>query len=182
MRLLPLLFLLPLLALQAHAQSTVPQPAAPPAPSAAGPQQDAAAPVTAAPGIAAPAPAIAADTASNGPASATAAHHRTTWKQHFAQANIAHDGHLTFQEANGGFPTVARHFKEIDADKKGYVTEEDITNWHKLQRATHHPASTEQGLRPRPAFQQGATAPRPMNTSAAATALPMSKPDASSAK
>ena len=76
---------------------------------------------------------------------------------------------------------MARHFTEIDADKKGYVTEEDITNWHKLQRAMHHANQrrSDQGLRPRPAIQRGATAPQPINTTSNGKLLPMAQPDAS---
>jgi hypothetical protein len=159
MRLLPMLLALPLFALQAHAQTVAPQQPAP-APGA--------------PAAATPAPAAAAPVA--------AQHHRLTWQQHFAQANLAHDGHLTLQEASGGYPTVARHFTEIDADKKGYVTEEDITNWHKLQRAMRHanPGRTE-ALRPRPAIQRGVTAPQPIHTSTNGKLLPMTQPDPASA-
>jgi hypothetical protein len=98
-----------------------------------------------------------------------------TWKQRFTQANLAHDGHLTLQEAEGGYTSVARHFKEIDADKKGYVTEEDILNWHKLQRAMRHPngSRADQGLRPRPAMQHGMTTAQPINTSTDGMVLPM---------
>jgi hypothetical protein len=165
MRLLPVLLALPLLALQAHAQPA-PSKQASPAPGVAA--QAAPVPPGPAPGTVAP---------------ATPEHHRTTWQQRFAQANLAHDGHLTSQEASGGYPSVARHFKEIDADKKGYVTEEDIANWHKLQRTMHHSNQhrTDNGLQPRPAIQRGATAPRPMNTSTNGKLLPMAEPDASPA-
>jgi hypothetical protein len=157
MRLLPILFALPLLALQAHAQ-TASAPQSPPAPAAA-PTGDA---------------------APNALAPTAPEHHRMTSQQHFAQANLAHDGHLTLQEATGGYPTVARHFAEIDADKKGYVTEEDITNWHKLQRAMRHAnqGRTDGGLRPRPAFHEGASTPQPISTSTDGKMLPMTQPDA----
>jgi hypothetical protein len=165
MRLLPVLLFLPLLALQAHAQ-TAPPPQSTPAPSVAG---------QGGPATGGPAP--------NALAPATPEHHRMTWQQRFAQANLTHDGHLTAQEASGGYPSVARHFTEIDADKKGYVTEEDITNWHKLQRAMHHSSQrrSDDGLRPRPAIQRGAAAPRPINTSTNGKLLPMAQPDASPA-
>jgi hypothetical protein len=106
-----------------------------------------------------------------------------TWKQRFAQANLAHDGHLTMQEASGGYPSLAKHFKEIDADNKGYVTEEDIANWHKLQRAMHHSnhSTTGEALRPRPAIQRGVAAPQPIKTSTNRNVLPMAQPDAASA-
>jgi hypothetical protein len=157
MRPLLVMLALPLFALQAHAQTAPPQPPA-------------TAPVAAASSPTAKAPALAA-----------MEHHRMTWQQRFAQANLAHDGHLTAQEASGGFPSVARHFQEIDADKKGFVTEEDITNWHKLQRAMHHSthARTDEGLRPRPAMQQGLTEPPQIRrTSTDSTVLPMTQPDA----
>ena len=150
MRVLPVVLALPLLVLQAHAQPAAPQPGT---------------------------PAPAAPTA---PTAATPQHHRLTWQQHFAQANLAHDGHLTLQEASGGYPTVARHFKEIDADNKGFVTEEDIANWHKLQRAMHHAnhGQTGDALRPRHAIQLGVPAPQPINTSTDSKLLPMTQPDA----
>jgi len=156
MRLLFMLLALPLLALQAQAQT------APPLQTVSRPP------------IAAPA-----DSASNPVDPATPQHHRMTWQQHFTQANLAHDGHLTLQEASGGYPTVARHFTEIDADKKGYVTEEDIGTWHKLQRAMRHSNRTGQELRPRHAIHQGVTTPQPIHTSADGRMLPMTAPDAS---
>ena len=52
-----------------------------------------------------------------------------TWQQHFAQANLAHDGHLTRAEATAGFPLIAKHFDDIDADHKAYVTENDVKSW-----------------------------------------------------
>jgi hypothetical protein len=66
---------------------------------------------------------------------------RQTWEQHFDQANLAHDGHLTAAQANGGYAVIARHFEEVDADHKGYVTEADIKAWrltHKAVRRTPH--------------------------------------------
>jgi hypothetical protein len=176
MRVLPALLLLPLLALPAHAQPASPQPTAPPA--TPGSQ---AAP---APASASPAPTTADSTATSAPAKAASReHHRLTWKERFAEANVAHDGHLTLAEAKAGYKSLVRHFNEIDADKKGYVTEEDITNWHKLQRAMHHAnhGTTEQGLRPRPAMQQGVITPQPLHTSTSTRLLPMAQPDTASA-
>jgi hypothetical protein len=143
MRLLPIFLALPLLALQAHAQTAPPQSAYPAA---------------SAPSTGTPAP--------NATAPTTPAHHRMTWKQRFTQANLAHDGHLTMQEASGGDPSLARHFTEIDADKKGFVTEEDVTNWHKMQRAMRHSnrSQTNQGMQPRHAFEQGTITPQRVHT------------------
>jgi len=117
MRLMPLLFVLPLFFFQARAQTT---PVPPPAPPAAAAAADAPGAAPGATAHASPKP------------------HRMTWEQRFAEANVTHDGHLTLQQAEAGYPTIARHFHEIDADKKGYVTEEDISNWHKQLHATHH--------------------------------------------
>jgi hypothetical protein len=106
-----------------------------------------------------------------------------TWQQHFAQANLAHDGHLTMQEAHDGYPSLARHFTEIDADKKGFVTEGDVANWHKLQRAMHHAnhSQPEQGLRPSHAMQQGTIRPQRVNTTSGQL-LPMTQSDATTTR
>ena len=146
MRLLPVLLLLPLFALPAHAQT----PPAPPAPAAA---------------PAAPAP-------------ARAKPHRMSWKERFARANVTHDGHLTRQQAEQGYRTIARHFAEIDASKKGYITVEDIAAWHKLQRAMHHHRQDQDShaLHPRPAMQHGMAAPQEYNTSTDTKVAPMTQP------
>ena len=60
---------------------------------------------------------------------------RMTWEQHFTQADLAHDGHLTLEEAKGGFPLVAKHFDDIDVDHKGYVTTNDIRAWRVMRKA-----------------------------------------------
>lgn len=155
MRLLSALLLLPLLVGQAHAQSAA-TPSAAPAPGAA--------------------PAAAAAAAVN----AASPRHRMSWQQHFAQANTTHDGHLTRQQAEQGYPTIARHFAEIDAGKKGFVTVDDINAWHKLHRALRH-ARHEQssnGLHARPAMQHGMPAPHEINTSTDTNLAPMAQPAA----
>ena len=76
-------------------------------------------------------------------------HARVTWEQHFAQANLAHDGHLTLEEAKGGYADVARHFEDIDADHKGYVTRKDIQAWRVRRRAAHRVAKPAED-KPRP--------------------------------
>lgn len=107
-------------------------------------------------------PACAATIASSRPASskpaspdaAAARHSRQTWEQHFVQANAAHDGHLTPEEARDGFPLVARHFEDIDADHKGYVTQNDLRAWRIMKKAAHrlaHPPDDK--LKPRNATQ-----------------------------
>jgi Ca2+-binding EF-hand superfamily protein len=44
----------------------------------------------------------------------------------FAAADVNHDGKLTLEEAKAGMPRVAKNFDKIDADKKGYVTADQI--------------------------------------------------------
>lgn len=99
-----------------------------------------------------------------------------SWEQRFAQANTTGDGRLTLEQAKAGYVAVARHFKEIDLDGKGWVTTDDIRAWHKAQRAARQAAKAAaaaapagntggEALRPRPAYhrtfpnaQQGTTA------------------------
>jgi hypothetical protein len=69
---------------------------------------------------------------------APAPHHRLTMNERFAKANSTHDGRLTLAQAKTGYPTVARHFTEIDTAKKGYVTEPQIQAWEKAERELHH--------------------------------------------
>jgi len=122
MRLAPPLAALALLAVPAYAQTT---PPAAPSPTSA-PAAHAGAPAT--------------------PATAPAPHPHVSMAQKFASANTTHDGHLTAEQAKGGYPAVARHFAEIDATKKGYITEDDIRTWEKAERerrhATQQPAAT----------------------------------------
>ena len=77
-------------------------------------------------------------------------HHHMTWEKRFHQANTTHDGHLTLEQAKGGYRSVAAHFDEIDADKKGYVTEDDIRAWHKLRHAMHTRNRNSAGAPPQP--------------------------------
>ncbi len=105
-------------------------------------------------------------------------HVRMTWEKHFTRANLAHDGHLTMAEANGGYGLVARHFGEIDADHKGYVTENDIKAWHTSRRTIHRqktgPASPRKR---RSAMQPAPAAPGPVAVSVAGTAaMPLDLP------
>jgi hypothetical protein len=71
-------------------------------------------------------------------AAAAPKHTRLTMTQRFEQANTTHDGHLTLEQAKAGYKSVARHFAEIDADKKGYVTEDDIRAYNKAHHAGRH--------------------------------------------
>lgn len=81
-------------------------------------------------------------------------HTHMSWEERFTQANTEHDGHLTLEQAKIGYKTVARHFRDIDTDGKGFVTENDIRAWHALQRAARHSQGAEDPLRPRPAFNR----------------------------
>jgi hypothetical protein len=96
--------------------------------------------------------------AENPPESGASASHaaRQTWQQHFAQANAAHDGHLTSEQAKGGFAAVAKHFDDIDVDHKGYVTENDVRAWRLMRKAAHRLTKPQEDkLPPHAAFQRG---------------------------
>ena len=99
----------------------------------------------AAPAYAQTAPAAVPPAVATAPAAATtkpapAVHHRETMDERFAKANTTHDGHLTLAQAKAGYPTVAKRFTEIDAAKRGYVTEDDIRAWEKAERARREAA------------------------------------------
>jgi hypothetical protein len=66
------------------------------------------------------------------------AHKHLTMDQRFQQANVTHDGHLTEEQAQAGYKSIARHFAAIDKDKKGYITEDDIRAYNKMQHTLHH--------------------------------------------
>lgn len=83
-------------------------------------------------------PTTAPSTAAAKAPAAPAPHHRLTADERFSKANTTHDGHLTLAQAKIGYPTVARHFTEIDTAKKGYVTEDQIRAWEKAERDRHH--------------------------------------------
>jgi Ca2+-binding EF-hand superfamily protein len=46
--------------------------------------------------------------------------------ERFAAADKDKNGQLTLAEAKAGMPRVARNFDQIDADKKGYITLDQI--------------------------------------------------------
>lgn len=125
MRFLTAALVLPLLTVQAHAQTSAVPHAAP----AAITLVSATTPPTAAP----PAPAPKEHVAKR-----RTHRHYMSWKQRFATANTTHDGHLTLAQAKEGYYAVAHHFREIDTGKKGYVTLADIAAWHKAERAKRH--------------------------------------------
>ncbi len=97
----------------------------------------------AAPAYAQTAPVAAPSPTATAPATtkpAPAVHHRETMEERFAKANATHDGHLTLVQAKAGYPIVAKRFTEIDAAKRGYVTEDDIRAWEKAERARREAA------------------------------------------
>jgi hypothetical protein len=99
------------------------------------------------------------------PATAATHHVRLSWQEHFVQANAAHDGHLTREEATAGYKQVARHFDDIDVDHKGYVTENDIRAWQVMRKAARrlaHPP--EDKMKPQHAFQRRLPATLPVST------------------
>ena len=54
----------------------------------------------------------------------------------FVAADTNHDGKLTREEAEAGMPQVYKHFNEIDARKRGYVTERQIgAYWSAVTKA-----------------------------------------------
>jgi hypothetical protein len=73
-----------------------------------------------------------------GKTTATSTHTRQTAAQHFEKANVTHDGHLTPEQAQSGYKSIAGHFTAIDQDKKGYITVDDINAYNKAQHALHH--------------------------------------------
>ncbi len=67
---------------------------------------------------------------------AAPAHPRKTFRDRFEAANTTHDGRLTLDQAQAAnMHGVAQHFTEMDADKKGYITLQDVRAWHLAHRA-----------------------------------------------
>ncbi len=87
---------------------------------------------------------------------------KPAWEARFAQANTAGDGRLTLAEAQAGYKTIARHFREIDVEGKGFVTANDVRAWHATQGAARAKKTEDDPLRPRRAFQTVAPGPRPL--------------------
>jgi hypothetical protein len=95
---------------------------------------------------------------------------RRSAAQHFADANTTHDGHLTLQQATDGYKSIAKSFPEIDVNRRGYVTMDDIKAWRAAKKAAHlaakHAAADAAAgiVRPDPAMQHG-PAPKALDTS-----------------
>ena len=61
--------------------------------------------------------------------------HASSVETHFAAANTTHDGRLTkVQAEQSDWSRVAKHFDEIDTDRKGWITVEQIHAFNK----SHH--------------------------------------------
>jgi hypothetical protein len=81
---------------------------------------------------------VQAQTTNKEPTNKEPTHKHLTMDQRFQQANVTHDGHLTEEQAQAGYKSIARHFAAIDKDKKGYITEDDIRAYNKTQHTLHH--------------------------------------------
>ena len=101
-------------------------------------------------------------------------HARMTWEKHFTEANLSHNGHLTLHEATTGYPQIAKHFDAIDANHKGYVTEDDIKAWRALRKASHKRPPSADAAKPTKTVQSGPVAQTP--TPASATGTTTDKP------
>jgi len=136
---IPVLFALGIIMAAAVAQAQVTAPVTP-APQGLKPSElkPPVVPVPGAPAVMPPAP------APSGVAAAPEAprhhrHHRGL-KEMFERANVTHDGKLTPEQAQASWPSVARHFAEIDKENRGYITMEQIRDWRRAHR--HHRRST----------------------------------------
>ena len=73
------------------------------------------------------------------PAQAPPAPAHMNFAQRFRAANTTNDGRLTLEQAQaGGMNGIVRHFQQIDADHKGYVTFQDVGAWRRAQYQLHH--------------------------------------------
>ena len=98
-------------------------------------------------------------------------HKRVAMEEHFAQANVTHDGHLTLDEAKSGYRSLVRHFQDIDVNHKGFVTVEDIRTWRAQRRSARNGThAADDTLHPRPAYEPGLSVEhRSFNTSTTQT-------------
>ena len=78
-----------------------------------------------------------------------------TMNQRFDAANTTNDGRLTLEQAQAAhMGNIVRNFGQIDADRKGYVTRQDIQAWHhaakqaRLQQQQPPPEQAPQYGRP----------------------------------
>jgi hypothetical protein len=97
-------------------------------------------------------------------------HGRRSAGDHFADANLTHDGHLTLDQASSGYKSIAKSFTQIDVSHHGYVTLDDIKAWKAAKKAArlaakHAAADADEGVvRPGQAIQHW-IGPRALETS-----------------
>ena len=88
---------------------------------------------------------------------AAGSHGRRGTEQHFAEANTTRDGRLTLEQAKAGFKSIARSFAQIDVNRRGYVTLDDIRAWKAAKKAARQ--AVKQGGAP-PAYTVPRQGPR----------------------
>ncbi len=71
---------------------------------------------------------------------AAGSHARRGTEQHFADANTSRDGKLTLDQAKLGFKSIAKSFPQIDVNRRGYVTLDDIRAWKAAKKAARQAA------------------------------------------
>ncbi len=68
--------------------------------------------------------------------------HYASLAEHFVAANVSHDGRLTIDQAGrAGWARIVRHFGEIDTDRLGFVTADQIHAYNIGQRHGRRPSS-----------------------------------------
>lgn len=92
------------------------------------------------------APALAQSAAPPAATSPAAEHHgRRSAAEHFSDANTTRDGRLTLDQAASGYKSIAKSFNQIDVNRHGYVTFDDVKAWKAAKKtarlAAKHAAS-----------------------------------------
>lgn len=89
-------------------------------------------------------PAVATPTPTPTPGTAATAHRaRKTYAERFAAANTTHDGKLTLEQARAGrMRSIVKNFAAMDAEKRGYVTFDQVTAYRAAHRTPRRPRAT----------------------------------------
>lgn len=88
--------------------------------------------------------ASAATSRATAPASPAAPQRRRTLAERFAAANTTRDGKLTLEQARAGrMNAVVRDFAQIDKEKRGYVTLDQVRAFQAEQRSARRAARTQ---------------------------------------